>query len=133
MLSAYLHTSRLIPIFLSFIIVITSFFDNFLLFHFLAEFFAIFVALCIAVISYHTFSLTKNRYLLFIGLGYLWIGLLDLTHTLTMPQMNIFEIEGLDTTLSIWVLTRLFEALILLFAIISTSACDICQFLSRIS
>lgn len=106
----------LFPLILILIIYSSSIVFNFLIFHFIAEFFAIFVALCIGLIAYYTYPFTKNRYLLFLGLGYIWIGLLDLLHTLTFPGMNLFTVDGSNTTLTIWVLTRIFEATILLLA-----------------
>jgi len=107
----------MLPAVLTIIIIVTDFVDNYLLFHTLAESFSIFVALSIGLISYNTYSFTQNRYFLFIGLAYIWVGILDLFHTFTFPTMNIFQINGLDTTLTIWVLTRLFEAIILLIAV----------------
>jgi|GEM_PF-914380 len=112
-----LQHSWFIPLILSFIIIFTNLTQNFLLFHTLAELFAIYVAISIGIISLNTFSLTQNRFILFLGMGYIWIGVLDLLHTLTMPNMGMFEIQGINTTATIWVLTRLFEASILLSAI----------------
>mgnify|MGYP000400239218 CR=1 FL=1 len=112
-----LQTSWFIPLILSLIIIFTNLTQNFLLFHTLAELFAIYVAISIGIISINTFSLTENRLILFLGMGYIWIGVLDLLHTLTMPNMGMFEIQGINTTATIWVLSRLFEASILLSAI----------------
>lgn len=110
------YSSLLVPSLIIIIMMITSFYFNFLVFHFFAEFFAVFVALCIGLIAYYTYNFTKNDYLLYIGLGYIGIGLLDLLHTLTFPGMDLFQIDGSNTTLSIWVLTRLAEAVLLLSA-----------------
>jgi PAS domain S-box-containing protein len=110
------YSSIIIPSIMILIMIIASFYFNFLVFHFFAEFFAVFVALCIGLIAYYTYKFTKNDYLLYIGLGYVGIGLLDLLHTLTFPGMNLFVIDGSNTTLSIWVLTRLAEAILLLSA-----------------
>jgi hypothetical protein len=105
-----------LPAILITIMVVTRFNSNYLIFHLLAEFFAIFVALSIAFVAYFTYPYTKNNYLLFLGLGYFWIGLLDLMHSMSFPGMQLFQVEGANTTLTIWVLTRLLEALILLIA-----------------
>ncbi len=113
--------SLYLPISLTLIIIITRFIDNFLLFHFIAESFAIFVALCIGLIAYNTFSFTRNTYILYIGTGYAWIAILDLFHTLTFPKMNMFIVEGVNTTATIWLGTRIFEALLLLTAVYISS------------
>jgi len=116
LIDSYSKKSILFPLLLILIIFSSSIAFNFLIFHFIAEFFAIFVALCIGLISYYTYPFIKNKYLLFLGLGYIWIGLLDLLHTLTFPGMNLFIVEDSNTTLTIWVFTRLFEALLLFSA-----------------
>jgi len=92
--------------------------STFLVFHIIAEGFATFVAVLIGIIAYYTFVFTKNRYLLFLGLGYIWIGLLDFLHTLTFPGMNLFDTNDVNVTLTIWTLTRVFEALILVAALL---------------
>lgn len=110
------YSSIFVPSLIIIIMMITNFYFNFLVFHFFSEFFAVFVALCIGLIAYYTYNFTKNDYLLYIGLGYIGIGLLDLLHTLTFPGMDLFLTDGSNTTLSIWVLTRLSEAFLLLSA-----------------
>ena len=57
-----LQHSWFIPLILSFIIIFTNLTQNFLLFHTLAELFAIYVAISIGIISLNTFSLTQNRF-----------------------------------------------------------------------
>ncbi|QOY51795.1 EAL domain-containing protein [Candidatus Sulfurimonas baltica] len=89
---------------------------HYLAFHSFAEYFAVFVSLGISLITYYTYSFTKNRYLLFIGLGYFWIAILDVLHTQTYMGMNIYEIYDSNTSITFWVFTRLFEASILLTA-----------------
>lgn len=112
-----IRSSFLPPIFLSLLIILAYFMGSFLFFHVIAEFFAVFVAFLIGIIAYYTFSFTQNRYLLYLGLGYIFIGILDAVHTLSFPNMNLFDTNDINVTLSIWVLTRIFEALILLTAL----------------
>src|SRR5690606_30514259 len=68
------------------------------------------------LIAYYTYPFTNNRYLLFIGLGYIWVALLDMLHTQTYLGMPFFGIESSDTSVNLWVFTRIFEALLLLVA-----------------
>jgi PAS domain S-box-containing protein len=89
---------------------------NFLLFHTLAEFFAVFVAFLIGVVAWNTFQFSRNHYLMYLGCGYLWVGLLDTLHTLTFPGVGVFPISDMNTTLSFWIGTRLLEVLVLLTA-----------------
>ncbi len=106
----------IVPFILIITMLLTRYLGNYLIFHAFAELFSIFVALSIAFVTYYTYNLTKDRYLLFIGFGYLWIGLLDILHTQTYPGMHIYDVEGMNTTLTLWILTRLFEAMIFLLA-----------------
>ena len=89
---------------------------NFLLFHTLAEFFAIFVAFLIGVVAWNTFQFSRNHYLMYLGCGYLWVGLLDTLHTLTFPGIGVFPVSGMNTTLGFWIGTRLLEVMVLLTA-----------------
>jgi hypothetical protein len=55
---------------------------SYLLFHSLAEMFSIVVACGIFMLAWNSRRFLDNNYLLFIGIAYLFIGGLDLVHTL---------------------------------------------------
>jgi len=114
-LSHYL-SSALLPLLLLGTLYYMGFYSQYLLFHFFAEFFAVFVAFSIAMIVYFTYSFSKNDYLRFLGLGYFVVAYLDLMHVLSFPGMPFIVVEDINITLSFLVLTRLFEASILLLA-----------------
>ena len=50
---------------------------NYLLFHSAAELFSIFIALTISIIVINCWKSVRNQYVLFIGVAYLFLGLLD--------------------------------------------------------
>jgi len=108
--------SLIIPTILIIVMISTRYIGNYLIFHAFSEFFSVFVALTITFVTYFTYALTKNKYLLFLGLGYFWIGILDIIHIQTYPGMNIYDIEGLDPTLTLWIFARFFEAMLFLLA-----------------
>jgi PAS domain S-box-containing protein len=89
---------------------------NYLLFHTLAEIFSVVVAYAIFVFAWNSRRLMDNTYLLFIGCAYLFIGIMDLVHTLGYSGMYIFH--GYDTNLptQLWVATRYMQSLSLLIA-----------------
>lgn len=89
---------------------------NFLLFHTLAEFFAIFVAVLISVVAWHTYQFSRNRFLMYLGCGYGWVGALDTFHTLSYEGVGILPIASVNSSASFWVGTRLLETLMLLSA-----------------
>lgn len=87
---------------------------NFLLFHTLAEFFAIFVALILSVVSWHTYRFSRNHFLMYLGCGYFWIAMLDLAHALTFKGVGIFEATSPNTSIQFWIVTRYLEAILIL-------------------
>jgi PAS domain S-box-containing protein len=92
-------------------------FYNFLLFHSLAELFSILVAFSIFVLAWKTQRFMDNGYLLFIGVAFLFVGLIDLIHTLAYKGMGVFP--GFDTNLptQLWIAARYLQALSTLLAL----------------
>ncbi|MCX6077522.1 MAG: PAS domain S-box protein [Campylobacterales bacterium] len=105
-----------VPFIFIFTIVVSRYFGGHLLFHSLAEIFSVLVGFMIIIISYYTYQFTKNNFLLYLGIGYFWIAILDLFHMLTFKGMMIYSIESSNITLAFWVLTRFLEALLLMSA-----------------
>ena len=89
---------------------------NYLLFHTLAEIFSIVVACGTFVIAWYSRRILDNNYLLFLGIAFLFIGLLDLVHTMAYKGMNVFQ--GYETNLptQLWIAARYMESLSLLIA-----------------
>jgi PAS domain S-box-containing protein len=89
---------------------------NYLLFHSLAEIFSIAIAAGLFMIAWNTRRVLDNQYLLFVGIAYLFVGILDTTHTLVYPGMGV--IPGLDTNppTQLWIAARYTESLSLLVA-----------------
>lgn len=105
----------LLPIFLSVLLIFASQ-VSFLLFHTLAEFFAIVVAILASVVAWQMYSFTRNHFLMYLGCGYFWIASLDMMHALTYKGLSILPVTGPDITVQLWVGTRYLEALLLLTA-----------------
>jgi PAS domain S-box-containing protein len=89
---------------------------NYLLFHTLAEIFSITVAGVMFVLAWNTWKLTEHDYLKFLGVAFLFIGGIDLVHTLAYKGMGLFP--GYDANLStqLWIAARYVQALTLLIA-----------------
>ena len=87
------------------------------LFHTLVELFAIVIALMSFFVAWNTFPLSRNNTFLFLGCGYFWVGILDLLHTLTFEGVALIPGLGIGSTIQYWILSRYFEALVLLCAI----------------
>jgi len=90
---------------------------NYLLFHSLAEIFSIVVAFSIFVISWNSKRYIQNPYLLFVGIAYLFIGFLDLMHTLSYKGMPIFPDYDYYAN-QLWIAARYMESITFLVAFI---------------
>jgi signal transduction histidine kinase len=89
---------------------------HYLLFHTLAEWFAVTVAFGIFIIGFHTRRQADNGYLLFLGIIYLFTGTLDLIHTLGYQGMPIFIGYDANLPTQLWIAARYLESLGLLIA-----------------
>jgi hypothetical protein len=88
---------------------------NYLLFHSLAEIFSIVVAFSLFMIAWTSKQYIKNPYLLFVGIAYLFIGGLDLLHTLSYKGMGIFTDYDFYAN-QLWIGARYMESITLLLA-----------------
>jgi PAS domain S-box-containing protein len=89
---------------------------SYLLFHSLAELFGVVVATGIFIVAWNSRRILQNNYLLFLGIAYLFIGCLDLVHTLAYSGMGVFP--GYETNLptQVWISARYLESISLLMA-----------------
>ncbi|MGE5493346.1 MAG: MASE3 domain-containing protein [Actinomycetota bacterium] len=88
---------------------------NYLLFHTAAELFSVFIAVTVFIIVLNTWERIRNQYLLFVGIGYLFIGFLDALHTLSFKGMPIFTDYDYYAP-QFWIAARYMEAITMLLA-----------------
>jgi len=91
---------------------------NYQLFHSTSEIFSVVVAFSIYMISWNARAYADNDFLLFLGIAYLFIGGIDLLHTLTFEGMNIFASANYDTSVQLWVVARYIQSVTLLIAFV---------------
>lgn len=89
---------------------------HFLLAHTFAEMFSIGVALVIFFIAWNAREYYENSYFIFIGAAYLYVGIVDLLHTLVYEGMNILPAYGSNTATQLWIIGRYIESIALLIA-----------------
>ncbi len=99
---------------------------SYLLFHALSELFSIIVAAAIFVIAWNGRAYLRDGFLFCTGLGYLFVGGLDLLHTLSYQGMAIFPGEHFSAN-QLWVAARLLEAMVLLLAFRCTAMLTVRQ------
>jgi len=89
---------------------------HFLLFHSISELFSIVIAFGIFVVAWNARGLIENNYILFLGIAYLFVGTLDLIHTLAYKGMGVFHGQGTNLATQLWIAARYMESLSLLIA-----------------
>ncbi len=105
----------LVPLALTTLLIVISRY-NFLLFHTLAELFAIGVAITMTVVAWNMYPFTKNSFLMFLGIGYFWVAIIDLFHTLTYTGLGIFSFTTPEPGIQLWLAARYLEAIVLVTA-----------------
>ncbi|MHB1651805.1 MAG: sensor domain-containing diguanylate cyclase [Desulfitobacteriaceae bacterium] len=109
---------RLFSFLLAVVLVVGLYFSslyNYLLFHSLAELFSIVIAFAIFAITWNSRKYIENFYLLLIGIAYLFIGGIDLLHTLSYKGMQIFKDYDYYAN-QLWIGARYMESLTFLLA-----------------
>lgn len=87
---------------------------NYLLFHTIAEVFSIVIAYTIFIIAWNSKGRIENGFILLIGISSLFVGAIDLVHTMAYKGMNIFI--GFDANLptQLWISARYLQSLSIL-------------------
>ena len=89
---------------------------NFLLYHSIVEIFSIIIGCSTFILVWNSQRHLDNNYLLFLGIGYLFISLLDLAHTLAYKGMGVFPGYDADLPTQLWITARYLQSLSLLAA-----------------
>lgn len=87
--------------------------SSYLLFHSLVEIGSIIVACGVFMIAWNSRHITKNAYIEFLGIAYLFVAILDLLHTLTYKGMGIFP-DHSNLSTQFWIAARYLESCSLL-------------------
>ena len=69
------------------------------LFHSLSELFSVMVGILMLAAVWNTRRFIDNDFLLYLGMGYFWVAVLDLVHTFTIEGMPFFNINDSEVTL----------------------------------
>jgi signal transduction histidine kinase/CheY-like chemotaxis protein len=82
---------------------------NYLLFHWLVEFFSIVVAFGVFTVFWNARHFLDNGCFLFVGIGYLFVGMIDLLHALAYEKMPVFD-GGANLATQLWLAGRFVQA-----------------------
>jgi|GEM_PF-2533278 len=90
--------------------------SNYLLFHSLAEMFGIVIACMVFVVGWNARRSIRNNYFILLAVAYLFVGVIDLLHTLAYKGMGIFPAHGANLPTQLWIAARSLETAALLIA-----------------
>lgn len=96
-------------IFITALIIIN--FNNNVLFHTGIEVFNVIISFGIFTISLNTYKISKNNCLIFLGIGFFFVGIADLLHSFAYPGVSIlFEHGSQNISTQLWISARYLEA-----------------------
>lgn len=105
-----------VPAVLALLLVASSFY-SYLLFHTVLELLTVLIATAALVVMWNAHASLRNHYLLLLGCGYFWIGVIDLVHTLAFKGMHVLpSVVSANEPTQLWIAARYSEALLLLVA-----------------
>jgi len=83
---------------------------DYLLFHSLVEVLGVTVAGSIFIVAWNVRRRVDNAYILVAGMGYLFVGGMDLLHTLAYKGMGAIPSDGANLATQLWIAARYLEA-----------------------
>jgi hypothetical protein len=89
---------------------------SYLLFHSIAEIFSVVVAFGIFMLAWNSRRFLDNNSLLFIGIAYLSVGMIDILHTLAYKGMGVFSGYDANLPTQLWIAARYLQSISLLLA-----------------
>lgn len=91
------------------IIFIFLSYKNYFLFHTTVEIFGAVISFGFFIVSTNTYKINENDFLKFLGIGYAFVGILDLIHAFSYDNMQIFTIASINMVAQFWEAARIFE------------------------
>jgi hypothetical protein len=90
---------------------------NYPLFHGLAEIFSIIIACCIFILAWNSRGFSSQTYLLLVGIGYLFVALIDVLHAFAYKGLAVFPDYDADLPTQLWIAARYLESLTFVVAL----------------
>lgn len=89
---------------------------NYLLFHGIVELSSIIVAFSCMIIALGNHKISKNSFLIFIGIACSFVGCFDMVHTFAYKGMNILAGDTTNRATQFWIIARYMESISFLLA-----------------
>lgn len=91
---------------------------DYLLFHTAVELFSIAVIWAVFILVWNLKFIVENNYLLFLGIGLVFVSIFDFVHTITFAGMNVLPVTGANTSTQMWIIARYLESLTLFLTVV---------------
>lgn len=105
----------LFPVLLSSLLIAFSYY-SFILFHTLIELFTIMVGVTMFIVALYTYPYAKDKFLMYLAMGYFWVAGIDLFHALIYKGIAIFPFGDENYSTQFWLVSRFLESVILFSA-----------------
>ena len=106
------------PFFLVFLSLYFLSLNHYLLFHNIVELYSIAIAGGIFIVSWNTKEYTESKGLVFLGLSYLFVSIIDFFHLMTYKGMPVFGHYSLYVSVQLWIIGRFLEAGAMIFFVL---------------
>jgi len=92
---------------------------NYLLFHASVELFTVCIAGAIFIFTINARKfMDRDRFILLLGMSYLFVGILDFLHTMVYKGMGVFSTDSADPATQLWISARYIESLSFLLCLV---------------
>lgn len=95
---------------------VTSLYSD-ILFHVIVEIFILVMCFSIFIVAWNTRNYTDNSYFTFLGIVYLFVGVVELFHGLTNDGLAFFNGYSSDLNLQLWIAARYLQSISFIIAI----------------
>jgi hypothetical protein len=109
-------SSMLIPPILACAVAVLAGQLGYLVFHLLAELFAIIIGFTVLVVALAARLFSRNHLIVFVALLMAWVSGIDLVHTMAYEGMHLLPFDGSNTAIQLWLVARSIQAVGLLLA-----------------
>lgn len=89
---------------------------NYIFFHSIVEIFCFMICFSIFVVALNTMNFTKNYFYISLGIGYFFIGILKIFHTLAYPHLGVIPGSDYNLAAQFYYSSRYIQALTLLIS-----------------
>lgn len=108
------YTASVLLVAGGFILLVATLVQSFLLFHSLVELLSILVAFAVFIVTWNARDDIDHSFIVVLGISYLFVGALDLLHTLAYEGMGVFPAATANLPTQLWVFSRYLQAVSLL-------------------